>query len=69
MSQFSTAFLTSRFSSALYTPKWYKKAVRWVEYKKVTAEPMVTKGFRLDQAKEAFEAFQAGDAAKVLFEM
>jgi hypothetical protein len=30
---------------------------------------MVTQGFRLDQAKEAFEAFQAGDAAKVLFEM
>jgi threonine dehydrogenase-like Zn-dependent dehydrogenase len=51
------------------TPKWYKRAVRWVEYKKVTAEPMVSQGFRLDQAKEAFEAFHAGDSAKILFEM
>jgi hypothetical protein len=25
--------------------------------------------FRLDQAKEAFEAFHAGDAVKVAFEM
>jgi len=51
------------------TPKWYKKAVRWVEYKRVTAEPVVSQGFRLDQAKEAFEAFHAGDSAKILFEM
>jgi hypothetical protein len=29
----------------------------------------VTQGFSLDQAKEAFEAFHTGDAAKVLFEM
>jgi threonine dehydrogenase-like Zn-dependent dehydrogenase len=35
----------------------------------VTAEPMVTRRFTLDQAKEAFEAFHAGDTAKVLFEM
>ena len=42
------------------TPKWYKRAVRWVEYKKVTAEPMVTRRFGLDQAKEAFEAFHTG---------
>ncbi len=51
------------------TPKWYKKAVRWVEYKKVTAEPMVMRRFTPDQAKEAFDAFHAGDTAKVLFEM
>jgi threonine dehydrogenase-like Zn-dependent dehydrogenase len=40
-----------------------------VEYKKVTAEPLVTRSFRLDQAQQAFEAFHAGDTAKVLFEM
>jgi threonine dehydrogenase-like Zn-dependent dehydrogenase len=51
------------------TPKWYKRAIRWVEYKKVTAEPLVTRGYSIDQAKEAFEAFHAGDSAKVLFEM
>jgi threonine dehydrogenase-like Zn-dependent dehydrogenase len=40
-----------------------------VEYKKVTAEPLVTRRFCLDQAQEAFEAFHTGDTAKVLFEM
>jgi threonine dehydrogenase-like Zn-dependent dehydrogenase len=40
-----------------------------VEYKKVLAEPMVTRRFTLDQAKEGFEVFSQGETAKVLFEM
>jgi threonine dehydrogenase-like Zn-dependent dehydrogenase len=40
-----------------------------VEHKKVPAEPMVSRRFRLDQAKEAFETFGQGDSVKVFFEM
>ena len=50
-------------------PRYFLRAIRWVEYKKVLAEPMVSCRFRLDQAKEAFDAFAHGGAVKVLFEM
>ncbi len=50
-------------------PRYFLRAMRWVEYKKVLAEPMVTRSFHLDQAKEAFETFRQGDTVKVLFEM
>ena len=47
----------------------FLRAVRWVEYRKVLAEPIVSRGFRLEEAKEAFQAFYQGNTAKVLFEM
>jgi threonine dehydrogenase-like Zn-dependent dehydrogenase len=50
-------------------PRYFLRAIRWVESKKVLAEPMVSCRFRLDQAKEAFDAFSQGSAVKVLFEM
>jgi threonine dehydrogenase-like Zn-dependent dehydrogenase len=50
-------------------PGQFLRAIRWVEYKKVLAEPIITRKFRLDQAKEAFEAFYQGDIVKVPFEM
>ncbi len=50
-------------------PRWFRRGIRWVEYGKVTAEPIVSRPFRLDEAKEAFEAFKAGEAAKVIFVM
>jgi threonine dehydrogenase-like Zn-dependent dehydrogenase len=50
-------------------PRYFLRAMRWIEYKKVLAAPMVTRSFRLDQAKEAFETFRQGDTVKVLFEM
>jgi len=50
-------------------PGQFLRAIRWVEYKKVLAEPMITQRFKLDQAKEAFEAFYQGDVVKVPFEM
>jgi threonine dehydrogenase-like Zn-dependent dehydrogenase len=49
-------------------PRYFLRAMRWVEHKKVLAEPMVTR-FRLDQAQEAFATFSRGDSVKVLFEM
>ncbi len=49
-------------------PSQFLRAIRWVEYKKVLAEPMITRRFKLDQAKEAFEAFHQGDIVKVAFE-
>jgi threonine dehydrogenase-like Zn-dependent dehydrogenase len=51
------------------TPAWYQRAIRWVQYKKVVAEPLITRTFRLDQAPEAFQAFYEGQSVKVLFEM
>ncbi|MDZ4164765.1 MAG: alcohol dehydrogenase catalytic domain-containing protein [Smithellaceae bacterium] len=50
-------------------PEWYRRAVRWVEYGKVSAEPLVTRRYRLDQAEEAFAAFSEGDMVKIAFEM
>jgi len=50
-------------------PRYFLRAIRWVESKKVLAEPMVSCRFPLDQAKEAFDAFSQGGAVKVLFEM
>lgn len=51
------------------TPQWYQRAIRWVQYKKVLGEPLVSRKFGLDQAKEAFDAFHDGQSVKVLFEM
>lgn len=50
-------------------PGHFLRAIRWLEYRKVLAEPMITRRFKLDQAKEAFEAFSQGELVKVPFEM
>jgi threonine dehydrogenase-like Zn-dependent dehydrogenase len=57
------------FGDVGLVPHQFARAMRWVEYKKVLAEPIVSRGYRLDEAKEAFQAFYHGDTAKVLFEM
>lgn len=48
-------------------PRWFRRGIRWVEYKMVTAEPVVSRPFRLDEVKEAFAAFAAGESAKIMF--
>ena len=50
-------------------PRHFIRAIRWVEYKKVVAEPLITKRFTLDQADEAVKTFRVGDVVKVLFEV
>jgi len=50
-------------------PGQFLRAIRWVEHKKVLAEPLVSRRFRLDQAREGFDAFSRGDTVKILFEM
>ena len=50
-------------------PSQFLRAIRWVEYRKVLAEPMVSRRFRQDEAREAFECFRQGETVKVLFEM
>lgn len=45
------------------------RAIRWVEYKKVLAEPLVRRRFKLEEVKEAFEALRQGETIKVLFEL
>ena len=50
-------------------PGQFLRAIRWVEYKKVLAAPMMTSRFTLDRAREGFEAFRSAETVKVLFEM
>jgi threonine dehydrogenase-like Zn-dependent dehydrogenase len=57
------------FGDVGLVPYHFARAMRWVEYKKVLARPIVSRGFRLDEAKEALKAFYQGDTAKVIFEM
>jgi len=50
-------------------PRYFLRAIRWVEHKHVLAGPMINRTFRLDEAREAFEAFHTGEHVKVTFEM
>jgi threonine dehydrogenase-like Zn-dependent dehydrogenase len=49
------------------TLRWYQRAIRWVQFKRIAVEPLITERFRLDQAKEAFHAFHERRSVKVLF--
>ena len=57
------------FGDVGLVPHQFARAMRWVECKKVLAKPIVSRAFRLEEAKEAFKAFHQGDTVKVLFEM
>jgi len=50
-------------------PSQFLRAIRWLEYKKVQVEPLVTRRFTLDQAREGLAALHRGNTVKVLFEM
>lgn len=47
----------------------FMRAIRWVEDKKVLAEPLITERFSLDQAQEAIDELDKGHTVKVLFEL
>lgn len=47
----------------------FMRAIRWVEDKKVLATPLISGKYSLDQAKEAFQSLDKGNAVKVLFEL
>ncbi|HOA15145.1 MAG TPA: alcohol dehydrogenase catalytic domain-containing protein [Bacillota bacterium] len=57
------------FGDVALLQKHFLRAIRWVEYGKVSAEPIITKRFKLEQAAEAVEANRQGNAVKVLFEL
>lgn len=59
----------SVFGDVGIVPRHFIRAMRWVESKKVLAEPLVTRRFSLDQAEEAFEVARKGETVKVLFEV
>lgn len=48
--------------------KHFIRALRWVECKKVLAEPVITKSFALKQAEEAIEVFKDGREGAIIFE-
>jgi threonine dehydrogenase-like Zn-dependent dehydrogenase len=48
--------------------KHFIRAIRWVEIKKVLAEPVITRSFPLKQAEEAIEVFKNGKEGAIIFE-
>lgn len=48
--------------------KHFIRALRWVECKKVLAEPVIIKSFSLEQAKEAIDVFKEGREGAIIFE-
>lgn len=59
----------SIFGDVGLVPRHFIRAMRWVEYRKVLAEPLITRRFSLDEAEEAFEFGSRGETVKVLFEI
>ena len=50
-------------------PSQFLRAIRWVAYRMVLAEPVASRRFRQDEAREAFECFWQSETVKGLFEM
>ena len=48
--------------------KHFIRAIRWVEIKKVLAEPIITRSFSLEQAEEAIRIFKEGTEGAIIFE-
>jgi len=48
--------------------KHFIRALRWLESKKVLAEPVITKSFALEQAKKAIDVFKEGSEGAIIFE-
>ena len=59
----------SVFGDVGLVPRHFLRAMRWVECKKVLAEPLITRRFSLEECKEAFESVRTGETVKVLFEI
>jgi len=55
------------FGDVALLTKHFIRAIRWVESKKVLAEPIITKSFALEQAKEAIEVFKEGSEGAIIF--
>ena len=48
--------------------KHFIRAIRWIEIKKVLAEPVITRSFSLEQAEEAIRIFKEGTEGAIIFE-
>jgi threonine dehydrogenase-like Zn-dependent dehydrogenase len=57
------------FGDAGSLPRYFVRAIRWMQYGKVRAKPLASRTFRLEEAKEALEASRLGQVAKVIFEL
>ena len=51
-----------------FLTKHFIRAIRWVEIKKVLAEPIITRSFSLKQAEEAIRVFKEGTEGAIIFE-
>jgi len=50
-------------------PRHLLRAIRWVEQKKVVAEPLIQRRFKLEEVNEAFESLREGETVKAAFEL
>ena len=50
-------------------PRHFLRAIRWMEQKKVVAEPLIQRRFKLEEVNEAFESLREGETVKVIFEL
>ncbi|TFG90948.1 MAG: hypothetical protein E4G71_04535 [Candidatus Atribacteria bacterium] len=48
--------------------KHFIRAIRWIEIKKVLAEPIIIRSFSLEQAEKAIEVFKNGKEGAIIFE-
>jgi threonine dehydrogenase-like Zn-dependent dehydrogenase len=57
------------FGDVAFLTRHFVRAIGWLESDKVSGQALVTRRFRLEQAGEAFEAFQNKETVKCLFEL
>jgi threonine dehydrogenase-like Zn-dependent dehydrogenase len=57
------------YGDVAFVPRHFIRAIGWLESGKVSAKPLVTRRFTLDQAEEAFEAFNHKETVRSLFEL
>ncbi len=57
------------YGDVAFLSRHFIRAIRWLEAGKVSGQALVTRRFRLDQAGEAFEAFNNKETVKCLFEL
>ena len=59
----------SVYGDVALVPRHFRRAINWVKLGKINVEPMITKRFSLNEAREAFDYVSRGETVKVLFEI
>ena len=57
----------SIFGDVALVPRQFQRAINWVSTGKVLVEPIISRTFKLEEAKDAFDAHYRGEEVKVVF--